>query len=207
MIAISNQFDIMVMAKQCKRFSCLRARLPQIIQNLITELVERQLWNEESRYIASPHVVVASSTVLALCFSAHLYLAITHNLLSPPSGTAGEAGGRTKMKQKLIRVYLRRMINELQNAISEAESLMPESAARRMVKKHIVEHEGESVNEQGFIVSKAASIMGATYTLSMPMPCSIEDHYVEIANGQFLALEPLEEYLATFNDDLSELSE
>jgi hypothetical protein len=101
------------------------------------------------------------------------------------------------MKQKLLGLYLNTMHARLTDAIEEARSLMPDGAARRTSHKHIVDHEGQKINSAGYVAG--------TLGLSFGGPCEDQSHYQEMDDGQFLALEPIEHFMAELERDIARL--
>jgi hypothetical protein len=101
------------------------------------------------------------------------------------------------MKRKLLGLYLNTMHARLSEALQEARSLMPEGAARRTSHKHVVEHEGQKINSAGYVTGSLG--------LSFGGPCDNQSHYQEVDDGEFLALEPIENFLAEFERDIAKL--
>jgi hypothetical protein len=98
------------------------------------------------------------------------------------------------MKTKLLALYLNTLKARLEDALFEAESLMPEGAARRIHQRHVVQHEKAKVNSEGLII-------GAIFTPR----CSNESHYQDVSDGQFLALEPIENAIEQLRRDIETL--
>lgn len=97
------------------------------------------------------------------------------------------------MKKQLLALYLNKMREKLVLAMAETESLMPEGAARKVRTEHYVKHDWDAD-------SREMMRTGKTF-----LKCEDPNHYREVSDGRFLALEPLDRFLEEFDSDIAEL--
>lgn len=99
------------------------------------------------------------------------------------------------MTNEQLAIYLTGLVARLKTAIEKASDLMPEGAARPAIRAHIASH------------AKDATIAAMLTGNLEAMRCDDPAHFADVPDGQFTALEPLDEFVGQLENEVAILKE